>query len=766
MRNTVVTILFICLSCVSRSQQGLPLFYKDTVFYEYKVCKMPIPVLYSNSLRGVRAPAGNKNDNPVKKNLFTVSGDMTYQYFWRDAPSDNFFLINSSSDIALLRLRVLYKEKYPYTVSVRYNRSKPFQLDNQYEVNFGFDNNDYRKILQDKLRKNVKDSFLLKEQRLTAAYEKAFRAYQQEKAIINSPGLQQQNVEERLREYVPRDLAGASGIGSRLQNLRLPSTDNIRNIKDRKEIQSLLSEVPKTDSLKTKIADSLHKLLNEKAEKNFGKLLKKKDSLQQVMKRLEDSAGIIKERMHKELDSVDNEIAGLKDAKQLKEYASKKGINDSLPKDRWADRLMKTQFRLGKFILRQSELTVNNIFIHGASIRYGDEKFVMLSGGFYDFAFRDLFNFRSDTSYRKRPTVYALKIGKGDEQNLRAFNFYIGRKSKEGSLNNDLHSVAGYSVEQRFSPGRNLSAAFEIAKSTTRENNSGSKQEQVVKDLFTRFSTATIGIFGTVRGYLPKTKTDGELTYKYWGQQFESFNATQYFNPQNNISAKVSQPFFNRKLFLATSFRYTNFNAYSIANNIKTRTLFASAIATMRLKKLPVVSLGFYPGSQLYLVDQSKLYEYYYYILNATITHQFTIGRLPIQGVFTYNKFLNRYSDSLVKGAQSFYSMFWTTQFGRFGYLLNGSRQELENALLLSAESGLTYTLSRFRIGASIKWNRIDKSETRFGYSANASWTIGNLGTVSLLFDRSYLPERTGVFIPVQTGQLQIVKPLNFKIWH
>ncbi len=426
--------------------------------------------------------------------------------------------------------------------------------------------------------------------------------------------------------------------------------------------------------------------------------------------------------------------------------------------------LMKLNLRLGKFILNQSELTISNIFLHGLSVKYGDDKFIVISGGVYDFAFRQVFNFRGNTFQHKTPSVLGIKIGKTDGRNLQAINFFIGKKSKDGSVANELRTVAGLSLERNFYLSKNLEFGFEIAKSTTHQNNSAGKDEQILKDLFARFSTRTLGLNSSVRAYIPKTKTDIQVNYRYWGQQFESFNAAQYFNPQNNLSASVSQPVFKRKLFLTGGLKYTDFNTSGISNNIKSKAFFASATATLNLKRFPVINIGYYPGSQLYCLDQVKLYEYYYYILNTTVSHNFQIGKLPIQTVFSYNKFFNKYSDTLIAGSQSSYNLFVTARGKNFSYAANYTKQEIQNTSLTTIEGGLTYYRTKLRLGGSLKLNYLHQ-KIKKGYSMTFGWMMNKIGTVSFLYDKSFLPERTGFFVPVKTAQIQIIKPLKFRIW-
>jgi hypothetical protein len=715
----------------------------DSIQYEYKTCKLPLTYLDTGDV--IRRSAAITYDyltwNRIP--LLDITGDLSYQHFTRHGNSDNLLLINSRADIATLRLQLLYKETYPLSFQVRYNKSSPFQLDDQYEVSFGFDQRNFKEILKNKLLASAKSKFHQKQAALLARFENIYRQFQEKKQWLESPVYAQQVIEERLRQ-------ARNPVTSLPGNINLPTAIS-RQLPNLPNLPELIFD---PQALGQTLADSLKQRFDNLAGRLQNGLHNQRDSLLGILQKLEDSLLSQKKKYESELDSLGKKLSGMNTVGELEEYA-----DSTIPRNKWADLLMRTQLRFGKFIHTGSELTVNNIFLHGASIRYGNEKFIQLSGGFYDFAFRQVFQFRNDSMDRKKSLV-AVKIGKTDGNNLSAFNFYIGQKQKTGSR--ELRTIAGVSAERKLYLNRNLSLELELAKSTTKQGTG--KQDPVIKDLFTSLSMRTIGAYGSLKAWLPKTKTDAEISYRYWGQQFESFNANQYFNPQNNITAKVTQPLFNRRLNIAAGLKYTDFKSYGIASNIKTKTLFATANATLRIRKLPVVSVGYYPGSQLYWMDNSKLYEYFYYILNASVSHYFKIGRVPMQAVFTHNKFMNHYTDSAVKNTQRYNNLFWTCWVGSLSFQASYSQQELETENLRTAEAGLSYSVSKFRIGGTAKWNFLSAA-TRMGYTANLGISLGKLGSINLIYDRSYLPERTGGFVPVNTGQVQIIKPLKFRIW-
>jgi len=726
------------------------------LLYEHPICKLPELVYIE--VKATPHPVRNTGTSPAKKPLLSATGEISYQHFARTGNSDDLLLMNSSSDIAILRLGLLYREVYPFSFSVRYNRSRPFQLDNQYEVNIGFDERLFRQKIKDKIVSSVQNDFIKRQLQLTDQYQAAFKSYQQQAQQLKDPAYIQQAVESRLRNTIPN--------GS-----RLPSTDIPASI-GKLELPGQLTEnvpfVSKLKEIKQKVEDSINNVreklnLDEAQKRLHAKLEEKKDSLEKKVKKLEDSLASLKKEQAARLDSVRKELNEIKSSAKLKEYAGQKGLKDSSSHNKWTDVLMKTNLRFGKFILNSSGLTVNNIFLSGASIKYGDEKFIVLSGGIYDFAFRQVFNFRNDSFPRHKQTVFAVKVGKTDGDNLSAFNFYIGRKSKTSSISSPLRTVAGISVEKRISFNPHVSLDLEVAKSTTRPANQLSKQEEALKDIFTRFSTGTLAAYASLDAELPKTRTRIEASYRYWGQQFESFNASRYFNPQNNIAGKVSQPFFKRKLYLVTGIRYTDFSSFGIASNMKTKVLFASANLTLRIKKVPIVSVGFYPGSQLYWLDQNRLYEYIYYIFNATVSHYFKVSSVPVQALFTWNRFYNKYTDTLVKGSQSYYNFFLTAWGQRFSYNTSVSRQEIENNVLNTLEGGINYSAGIFKIGGSIKGN-FNGHTSRMGYSFIGGVMLNKIGTINLIYDRSFLPARNGRFIPITMSQVQIVKPIKFAL--
>ena len=729
----------------------------DSVWIRSGICKVLRTTFFKDSIAIKDGSAqGNR-----KTLLCRGEGEFTAQYFHRSGSLENVPLLNTTSQVAALRLQLIYKETYPVSLFFRYNESTPFQLDNQYEFNLAFDDRSYKELLRDRILSTTKKNWLAREAALRNRFENIFRQYDEQKQIIASPEYAQRSLEERFREN-NRSIIPAGPNTDVLQRYttRIPSAGN-----PGASLPGLNTDLrlPQISSAVTVVSNAGEAAISSKESELQQSLQYRQDSLLGLLKKYEDSLSTLKAGYNREVDSLNQNLSATASRKELKKWAEKSGLPEASRQSKWGSLLSNTELRLGKFLLTSSELTVNNIFIHGASIRYGDEKFLQVSGGYYDYGFRELFRFQRDTSLGKRTSLVAIKLGRTDGKNLQAVNFYIGKKAGAGGLPAMMQSISGLSIERKFYINKNFGVELELAKSTSSSLHPV-QQSSVFKTLFTQFSIQTMGAHGAVSTHLKKTNTDAEVAYRYWGSQFESFNVNQYYNPQHNFNAKVSQPLFKRKLLIVSGFRYTNFTSDGVASNLHSKTLFASVNATVRIRKWPVLTGGYYPGSQLYLVNHEKLYEYFYYICNITASHYFTLAKMPMQVVATASKFYNRYSDSIINRAQSGCHLFWSGWAGRWNYNASYSWQDLRNGFLGTSEAGVTYTGTVLKLGGTIKWN-VSETESRPGYSGSIGLLLKSLGTLSLRFDKSFLPGVDERLVPVSTGQIQFIKPLKFRIW-
>lgn len=287
---------------------------RDTTLYEYRTCKLP--VLFSVPVETLRIGAGNSGAISGRKPLLTATGELTYQYFNRDAASDNLLLINSASDIAMLRLSLVYKETYPFAFSFRYNKSRPFQLDDQYEVNIGFDDRGFKELLKEKMERQVKGKFLRDQADLLTNYEQVFHQFQEKKQLLESPAYAQQVIQQRMQN------AGLPAIPGQpvINPVNLPQA----------ELPSFITSLPDLDAIKKRIQDSIENRFDNIKGEFHARLEEKKDSLLGLLKRLEDSLVLNKEKYNRQVDSLNKELSEIASSNELQKYATEKGLKDSL----------------------------------------------------------------------------------------------------------------------------------------------------------------------------------------------------------------------------------------------------------------------------------------------------------------------------------------------------------------------------------------------------------------------------------------------------
>jgi hypothetical protein len=102
----------------------------------------------------------------------------------------------------------------------------------------------------------------------------------------------------------------------------------------------------------------------------------------------------------------------------------------------------------------------------------------------------------------------------------------------------------------------------------------------------------------------------------------EFFTCTLFF------CAKVTQSFYKRKISITTSLRRNDFVNPYIERNFVSSTVFKTFLMQVRLPKYPIVSFGYFPGSQFVYLDKQRISENVYYILNGSVVYPYTAKRI------------------------------------------------------------------------------------------------------------------------------------------
>jgi len=245
------------------------------------------------------------------------------------------------------------------------------------------------------------------------------------------------------------------------------------------------------------------------------------------------------------------------------------------------------------------------------------------------------------------------------------------------------------------------------------------------------------------------------------GANFQSFSIFTTGSAQTNWNVKVDQYFLARRVRLVAGLRSNEFTNPFIGNNYKSSAIFKSLQLTVRVKKLPVLSLGYYPSSQLTRLSGGLLNELQFYTLNGSLNYVYSIRKLRFNSSILYTRFYNKASDSGLQYFDSRYILL--TQ-----HLIAGPLQSSLSFSSLQASTYALYTLSGnadyhfnnwFSCGAGIKYNRAkEQAVNRVGFCGNVAFDIPKVGQLRCYTDNGFIPTINNQLLPNNTGGISYYK--------
>ena len=491
--------------------------------------------------------------------------------------------------------------------------------------------------------------------------------YAKTKSWLEDPATLQKIIEERERSYYQKVKAQEDSLSALLTDKTDGAGNNtlngINKLKD-----SALSVVTKVKGLKDKVTDSLasekNSLLNKKDSlignvKNrvdsiaepYTKLYERKkqqlDSLEKKVALYKNKADSLKGVVQKDVVKIKQKIYSATNEKELRKLASENGIE--LEKQSKLEKQLAAikTLSIGRSMLNYTELTAQNITVTGVNIEYNPGYYAAFAAGKIDYRFRDFLN--RNTKHNNQYIVMGrLGVGNKDHMAL-IFSYFLGRKNTaQFSLSDSVKSyvnIMGYSLEAIYKKDENTSISAEFAKSTKPVTGSlqTSKQAGAIWNYSDR---SNMGINIKAQTIIPATNTKLSGFFRKTGENFQSFSLFSYNTDQTAWLARADQTFFKNKVTLTGMLRRNDFTNPFTDKTYKTSTIFKSVLLNIRFPKYPSVSIGYYPGTQLYLVNKEKIRESAYYILNGSVVYSYFIKRLSMNTSFVYNRYTNEATDS------------------------------------------------------------------------------------------------------------------------
>ena len=323
------------------------------------------------------------------------------------------------------------------------------------------------------------------------------------------------------------------------------------------------------------------------------------------------------------------------------------------------------------------------------------------------------------------------------------------------------YRLIGFTLESRYNINTTNYVVAEVAKSSLPYSNFSPENKSLLSGAFKLNDHSNEAYSIKLNSFFPATSTKVTAYYKHFGANFQSFSLFKTGTAESSWLIKVDQPFFKKHLTVSASVRVNDFTNPFINRDYKSSSIFKSIQATFRMKKLPVVSAGYYPSSQLTKTGDGQFTENLFYTFNASVSHFYRYRNMVCNSILVYTQFYNKANDSgfvyfntknLMLSQHLLVSRF-TLQFTLTGSFNNEYR-------LYTAEHNLCYKISDFfSLGGGVKYNKQTAYDKElWGYAGNASLRIVNIGEIQLLADKGFVSGGNKQLVPYNTGRITYFK--------
>lgn len=696
---------------------------------------------------------------PAKPKLITVNGNVLYNFFYRSQIDTPFAENNVMQHLVQTNLNVLIKEKYPLRVIITNRNSNSAYFKNVTDVNVQFN----RSYILENIKTNLKDKAvsMVKTEMLGITeqqYNSKLAEAAQLKIWLSSPARAQELVEEK--ERMLRGMAA--------QNLNIPDIKNVQNF-DQVNPLSALGKKGENKFLQSKMDNYAKQKVQTKAKEYIpadGSTLKKYNSKKEELAKLEKDikqtaakVNQLKKGIQDSVNKIKKEISSLKSGPGLYAFMKKKNISNKELTDAQKILLSVNQIGIGRTWVDYSELTVKNISLGGVNIEMNPVPYYFaFAAGKVNYRFRDFILKKNNIIPDQSLWLVRAGIGQKEKNNL-ILTFYNGKKSvlNYTPSNNaaSVQHVMGVSAEAKIALNENNYIVAEIAKSSFQNAGQQPLSSQLLSKAFNWKIHSNEAYSIKLFSQYPQTDTKITAFYKKTGENFQSFNLYPININQDAYMVKVNQYFWKRKIVIDAAIRKNDFISPIATPSFSSQTIFKSIQASVRIKKYPFVSVGFYPSSQLSLSNNNVLVENQYNTLNAISNYSYQVKNIGMNTNAVYTKFYNNSSDT---GFIYFNASNYTINQSFFitPFILQGSVSVVDqkNLHLLTIEPLVSYQYKNsVTISGSFKWNRQNGSEDFFGGTAGINVYLKKSGTLQFNYDKTFVPGFNNKLRPVDIGR-------------
>lgn len=628
-------------------------------------------------------------------------------------------------------LDILVKGQYPFRIYLTNHFSNSALFRNYSDFNFSYNNSGFSQQVKDQVRKEFLQSL---------------------------PGTK---VLDSLQQVLNNDLQKLRGLNAGVKNPALIQ----KMVEAREAAQRKITA--KKDSTSAKDSTSVIDKDEHLLDSLYANKKKEADSLRKEIERLETLLQSVHQKSQTEINQTLQDIQKSENPAQLQKELQTLGISDStLPKGYKTLMAIKS-FNLGRTVVNYSELSAKNISVNGVQAEYNPSWYYAFASGSVDYRFRD-FIVQGPGGAHQYLNIF--RVGKGlKDGNSIILTYFTGKRQlyNAGTTTDTTNtqvpssSLMGITLEGNYHINKNILLTGELAKSSSPSYTGDSTRKPLGTQLFQINDRSNEAWSLKANAFFPATQTRIRGTYKHLAANYQSFSIFTDGSAQSAWSASIDQMLFRKQLDIMIGANTNDFSNPLISQEYKSTTVFKSIQATLRRRNWPVISLGYFPSSQITKLGNSQYMENLFYTLVGNMTHSYVYHKILMNTAVVYTQFYNRSSDSGFTYFNTRNLMVSQSVFlNRFTLQLNASGASNQDYQLYTLEGKVQHTLSRvLTLGAGIKYNKqTTYNIEQMGYSAEATIRLNKLGQLQFSADKGFIPGMNKQLVPDNTGRLTYLK--------
>lgn len=739
--------------------------YTDSISIELNryICKGLDVVLHKKEAVQQDTPKPQFNHIVTQpKPLLQIHGNVLYDMNYRSNVDTPYAEKDIYQHTVQTYLDVTYKDNYPVRVyfTTRFSNSNLFK--NFSDLNLQFNPADFSNRIKDRLKARV-GKFISMDSlnALRDSLEKKFKKYLSLKNELDNPNNQQRMVEKKERELYGHRQGLVPDAANLLANSKANAMTAFKTRNYKFAEKSDEGTEGRLDSTTAKI-DRIQEEYKEKKQQL--------DSLMAQLAEAQKKYETGKKWVNSNSTDLINAIDGIKNYDQLKSMMGKLNMPDTAMPKGYKTLVSIRSLSVGRSLVDYSELSAKNISISGLQAEYNPRWYYAVAAGTINYRFRD---FVVQNPNQVQQYMALVRVGKGmkDGNNIIA-TYYTGKRqlynySTNGGVqqpgnNAPDYRLMGFTVEANYKLGTHSTVTAEVAKSSLPFYSIDRTSNEKTFNTTFKFNDRSNEAYSIkLVSFLPHTQTSINGFYKHIGENFQSFSVFTSGSSQGSWSLRVNQPFFKRKLTIAASVRANDFSNPFITTGYSSTTVFKSIQATLRIKRYPVVSIGYFPSSQLTKLGDNSFIENLFYTFTSTVNHFYKAGHNTMNTSLVYTRFYNKGSDSgFVYFNTNNLMLSHSIFLNKLTLQANVSIASNTEYNLYVLENTFQYKLNGFlSIGAGYKYNKQTFfNKELWGYSGTAIIRLPKMGEFQLMADEGFIPGGNKQLVRNATGRITYFK--------